>query len=114
MMKKVLMVLFVFLGSLLSTICAFEQTLPWAEKPTYQFRSTSTIASTVGGSYTPAVAKPFASQNAPASRPRRAMDPDDDEIGNIPVGEPTVLLLLAMLYMLCRAIRLYVWKTGKN
>ena len=80
-----------------------------AEQPTYQFRSTSAYQPmTIGTSYTSQVSEPYAS--SPNKGPRKTeewswgnTDPEDDPVGHIPVGEPWVLLGMAILYMLIRS-----------
>ena len=78
-------------------------TLSTDMQPAYQFRSTSAYTPTVNVTvYTPGCSSP-----APAG-PKRAKkdiwdgEPDEEETGlvNTPVGEPFLLLLFAMLYML--------------
>lgn len=113
-MKKRLLILFVCLGCLLSSVCAAVFRSEPATLPTYQFRSTSTIASTIGVSYAPVVVTPFAQYQAP-SRPRRTEtsgwdeegyddegNPNGQGLGNVdtPVGEPLVLLLMAVVYLI--------------
>lgn len=69
--------------------------------PTFNFQSTSPYSSPVGSA---------SSGMTTQSGPRRASgfswdDPEDDPIGvlpNIPVGEPLVLLMMALLYVLYR------------
>ena len=82
--------------------------------PTYQFRSTSPYQSVVNttSSFTPLADDPYAGM-ARQNGPRRAWDwgapgDDDDPIGVIPdqpVGEPLVLLLMALLYIGVRFYR---------
>lgn len=78
-----------------------------ATPPSYQFRSTSSCTSVVGASaiYQPEVTPAF---SAP-SRPRRSGwgDPESEneqELGQVdtPIGEPIVLLLMALLYAVGR------------
>ncbi|MBR0194751.1 MAG: hypothetical protein IJQ32_00700 [Paludibacteraceae bacterium] len=71
-------------------------------QPAYQFRSTSAYAPTMNiAVYTPG-------SSSPIGEPRRVrMDMDDeegDEMGviNTPIGEPWVLLLLAVVYIFYR------------
>lgn len=79
-------------------------TLSGDVQPSYQFQSTSSYTITTN----PMVYEPEASSPSPSVRcARRSVwdDPDDDtEIGqvNTPIGEPLVLLLFALLYMLKR------------
>ena len=80
----------------LETTYHFQTTLP-----EYQFRSTSAYTPMVDVTvYTPGC-------SSPASEPRRARkewsdEPDDDPISVVdtPIGEPMILLLFALLYML--------------
>lgn len=73
-------------------------------QPAYQFRSTSVYTPTTNTTvYTPGSSSPASGPN----RMRRGIDdeeddPDGPEIGMVdtPVGEPLVLLLFALLYML--------------
>jgi hypothetical protein len=78
-------------------------------QPTYQFRSTSAYTPTMNTTvYTPGSSTPF---GAP-TRPRRSDideeedDPSGDPTGYIdtPIGEPLVLLLMALLYAAGRYI----------
>lgn len=74
-----------------------------SEVPTCRFQSTSTYNTGLGNSaYAPTVSTPF------ASSPQRARmynpwdedgDPNADPIGVVPVGEPLVLLLMALMYV---------------
>ena len=77
-------------------------------QPSYNFRSTS--------SYTPVVGTTsyMSDGSGPISSPRRArMDwgsPSDDDnpvgtVSNVPVGEPLVLLVLALVYVICIRLR---------
>ena len=88
---------------------------PWngqAVQPTYEFRSTSSYpAVSIGTTYKPQVTTPFAS--TPNNGPRRTegwgwgnTDPEDDPVGEVPVGEPLVLLGILFLYVLYRGYRL--------
>lgn len=67
-------------------------------RPNYQFQSTSAYATASGRSTMTPVSSP-----AYASRPRRTNwdDPEDEDALGVlaPVGEPLVLLVLAMLYL---------------
>ena len=81
---------------------AFNTTFSEDVLPDYSFRSTSSYAPT---SNAPAY-------SAPQSRPRREWswsEPTDNPIGTVtnptPVGEPLILLLLAVLYAACMRIR---------
>ena len=78
-------------------------------RPSYSFRSTS--------SYTPVVGSTsyLSDGSGPISSPRRATSgwgvpgDDDDPIGvvpNVPLGEPLILLLLALGYFLCVRLRM--------
>jgi len=80
-------------------------TLSTDMQPTYQFRSTSAYTPTMNTTvYTPGSSTPFGGPN----RLRRGIDdeeeddPEGDPTGYIdtPVGEPFILLLMAMLYAL--------------
>jgi len=84
-------------------------TLSTDMQPTYQFRSTSAYTPTMNTTvYTPGSSTPF---GAP-TRPRRSDideeedDPSGDPTGYIdtPIGEPLVLLLMALLYAAGRYI----------
>ena len=86
-------------------------TLSEEVRPAYQFRSTSVYAPTTSVTvYSPGSSTPFKSPY----RPRRddideEEDPEGDPTGYIdtPVGEPMVLLLMAMLYtMVCIIYRM--------
>ena len=78
-------------------------------QPSYNFRSTSSYSPIVGTtSY-------MSDGSGPISSPRRARTSwgkpgdDDDPMGtikNTPIGEPLVLLLLALAYVVCRGIRI--------
>ena len=73
-------------------------------QPAYQFHSTSVYTPTVNVTvYTPGSSSPASGPN----RMRRGIDDEEDdpaglEVGQVdtPVGEPFILLLFAMLYML--------------
>lgn len=73
-------------------------------QPAYQFRSTSAYTPTTNTTvYTPGSSVP----SSGPIRMRRGMDdeeddPDGEEVGmlNTPVGEPMILLLFALLYMI--------------
>ena len=79
-------------------------------RPSYSFRSTS--------SYTPVVGSTsyLSDGSGPISSPRRAKswdpwdEPEDDPIGVVPnpapLGEPLILLLLALGYFLCVRLRM--------
>ena len=84
-------------------------------QPNYQFQSTSAYTPVMGGSsYSSNVYAPAA--NAPTYRPRKDPtnpwgdgDPEGDPQGVVPdpapVGEPFVLLVMAMLYLLVRYVQ---------
>ena len=84
---------------------AFNTTFSEDVRPDYSFRSTS--------SYAPASSAPVYS--APQNGPRRERstfswdEPDDNPIGTVtnptPVGEPLILLLLAVLYAVILRLR---------
>ena len=77
-------------------------------RPSYNFRSTS--------SYTPIVGTTsyMSDGSGPIGSPRKASGwgapgDDDDPIGtvpNVPIGEPLVLLIMALIYVGCRHIRI--------
>ena len=109
-----LFALWILIGSVLATDVCAQVTPPsaWRTTPTlstdmqpgYQFRSTSAYTPTVNVSvYTPGC-------SSPASGPKRAKkdiwddEPDDPEISvlDTPIGEPWVLLLLAVVYIFYR------------
>ena len=115
MQKKLIVLLFVFWGCLLSSPVAFAQSGQISTPPAYQFQSTSTCPSAVGQSSfaTSRVYEPGCS--APMSPPRRKDawnpwgeegegDPTDEGIGlvNTPIGSPLVLLMMAMIYLFVR------------
>ena len=92
----------------------------WATKsaattaPEYQFRTTSIYiseTSTSTATFTPLADKPSYSPSSP-NRARKGGfgDPSEYEIGVIPdpapVGEPLILLVLAILYLCLRQLRL--------
>ena len=83
-----------------------------ATPPSYEFRSTTTFTSAVGNSTfsSSSLNEPF-TVYGPETNSRKSGwddDPDDNGIGIVdnptPVGEPLVLLLLALLYIACRTI----------
>ena len=73
-------------------------------RPAYEFRSTSSYTATTGRGSAAPISAPY------SSRPRRVSpwddsgdengDPNGEGVGNVytPVGEPLVLLVLAMVY----------------
>ena len=75
-----------------------------ATLPSYQFRSTSTLAPVVGTTHTyaPLADSPY---GAGVGGPRRGPwdDPGDNPIGEVddpaPIGEPLVLILFALLFL---------------
>ena len=122
-MKKII-VLLVFWIFTLSTAWATQFTTQPATLPTYQFQSTSNCHSTVGNSSftTTTVYAPYSA--SPIGGPRRTtVDPgssydegdewgdlnDDDYptgvLPDIPIGEPFVLLLMAVAYFLVATLR---------
>lgn len=118
MRGRILYILLVALWLLSSSHAAYaftygqaSQPASWDRKPTlsdevntaYNFRSTS--------SYTPIVGTTsyMSDGSGPVSAPRRAKSgwgaPDDDDnpvgaVSNVPVGEPLILLLMALGYLL--------------
>ncbi len=98
----------------------------WSSKPMmsedvntdYQFRSTSTCTPIVGS--TPYISDGgITTAGAPQCGPRRGpwdgnWESDADPIGvyaNTPIGEPLVLLLMALAYIVCRGIRIRMRRT---
>ena len=124
MKRKLMILLFVFWGCLLSSAWAFEQSVQWATRPSYQFQSTSSCMSVVGSSSfaAPTIYAPCC--NAPTSKPRRSEtynpwdedgdgytdpwgednDPSGQAIGQVdtPIGSPWILLVLAAGYLIIR------------
>lgn len=109
---KWLIVLWLLVGSQ-SAVYVCAQTTPpsaWRTtptlstdiKPAFEFRSTSAYTPTMNTTvYSPGCSSP---SYAPG-RMRRGMDdedPEGDEVGqiNTPVGEPLILLVFALLYLL--------------
>lgn len=80
-------------------------------EPAYQFQSTSAYTFGVGSAYESQITEPFSAAPANSGIRRGFGDPDDDENGigeipdPVPVGEPFVLLLMAILYLLFRKLR---------
>lgn len=87
---------------------SWERTITFSDdvQPSYNFRSTSSYSPIVGTtSY-------MSDGSGPVSSPRRTAsydpwaDPDDDDpmgtASSLPVGEPLVLLVLALLYIVLR------------
>lgn len=107
--------LLIIAGSVCSPVSAYKQATPPASwrttptlsgemQPTYSFRSTSSFtpivgatAYTAGGDYRPGSYTPVTMRKASPWD-----EPEGDEIGQVytPVGEPYVLLLMALLYLL--------------
>ena len=72
--------------------------------PAYQFQSTSTSMES-GSTYAPLVSAPFATLPGKMGGSIRKgfEDPDGDPVGQVtkpPVGEPWILLLLALVYLI--------------
>ena len=122
-MKKII-VLFVLWIFTLSFVWATQITTQPATLPTYQFRSTSTCQSTVGNSTFTTTTEYAPYSASPIGGPRRTtVDPgssynDGDEWGDLndddlptgvlpdtPIGEPLVLLLMAVVYFLVATLR---------
>jgi len=90
---------------------SWERTTTFSDdvQPSYNFRSTSSYSPIVGTtSY-------MSDGSGPISSPRRARTSwgkpgaDDDPMGtiqNTPIGEPLVLLLLALGYVICIRLRM--------
>ncbi len=72
-------------------------------RPAYQFRSTSTFATTTHVTvYTPGSGTPY---GAPYRQRKGGIDDEEgDEVGliNTPVGEPWVLLLMALVFLIAK------------
>lgn len=95
--------------------------------PAYEFQSTSSFTSVVGNSiYAAPVTSPYATRAAGANPRKSFGDPEDEEVwsnpegegyglGEIPnpapIGEPLILLVLAILYTL---LRYYKQKLAKK
>jgi len=78
--------------------------------PSYQFQSTSTLTSGLGNSvYATQVSEPFADRPSQSVRRNALGDPDENGIGEIPdpapVGEPLILLGMAILYLIYKKKR---------
>ncbi len=82
--------------------------------PQYQFQSTSSFSSIVNtAAYNDISAYMFNDRTPTSSGPIILRDetydpwdsPDGDEIGVVPIGEPFILLVFALLYVLFRRIR---------
>ncbi len=120
MMKKMLLLL-VFWGCTVSSAWAFERTVQLSTAPAYQFQSTSAYPSMTGGSTFASTTVYAPCSSAPSSKPRRSEgnynpwdDSGDDEgnpsgqgVGEVdtPIGEPLVLLLMAVAYLLFATLR---------
>ena len=72
-------------------------------RPAYQFQSTSTFATTTHVTvYTPGSGTPY---GAPYRQRKGGIDDEEgDEVGliNTPVGEPWVLLLMALVFLIAK------------
>ena len=72
-------------------------------RPAYQFQSTSTFATTTHVTvYTPGSGTPY---GAPYRQSKGGIDDEEgDEVGliNTPVGEPWVLLLMALVFLIAK------------
>ena len=91
-----------------STYRSSYESLPAYSAPTYEFQSTSAYSSSLSTyTYTSKVYEPF----APAPYVKAGIqrdgglggDPEDDPIGLVtepPVGEPWILLMFALLYLI--------------
>lgn len=114
MMKKMLLLL-VFWGCTVSSAWAFERTVQLSTAPAYQFQSTSAYPSMTGGSTFASTANYTPYSAAPSSGPRRSEtynpfdegEPTGQGVGEVdtPVGEPLVLLLMAVAYLLFATLR---------
>ena len=104
MKKLLIIILIVFGGCMLSSVSAHEQTAQLATLPVYQFQSTSTCPSVIGQSALAPSVSYVPGSTTQTSVPRRALggDPDEDPMGEIPIGSPWILLVLAILYALLR------------
>ena len=74
-------------------------------EPTYQFRSTSAYTPTASITvYTPGSSAPYYGPRRDPVNPWGSDPDDDEEIGQMktPVGEPLILLLMALLYAVGR------------
>ena len=84
--------------------------VPSSSAPTYEFQSTSAYSSSLDMyTFTTKVYEPFAPSPYVAGDMRKSPwdddgDPDDNPLGNVddpaPVGEPWILLLLALMYLI--------------
>ena len=105
MMKKVLILLIVLWGCVTSSAFAFTNSTQPATLPSYQFRSTSTCQSVIGQSALAPSVSYVPGSTTQTHSPYRAKkwdDPDEDPMGEIPIGSPWILLVLAVLYALLR------------
>lgn len=78
--------------------------VPASSAPTYEFQSTSTYVES-GSTYAPVVSAPFATlPGKMGGSIRKGLgDPEGEEVGTVtqpPVGEPWILLLLALMYLI--------------
>lgn len=78
--------------------------VPASSAPTYEFQSTSTYVES-GSTYAPVVSAPFATlPGKMGGSIRKGLgDPEEDPVGQVtkpPVGEPWILLLLALVYLI--------------
>ena len=102
-----------------STAPAYTNVYANPTSPTYQFRSTSVYYSSFrdNSTFVPLADDPYAG-NGQRKGPRRSSPWDEDpetgggnEIGvvddPVPVGEPLIMLLLALLYMVSRTLRTF-------
>ena len=116
-MKRLMILLLVFWGCTVSSVSASNittQSASWgyqplhstrAERPTFQFRSTSTCVSTIGNSvYTPTTDN---TTTGVLEKKMRRDGWDEEEptgpgVGNVdtPVGSPWILLAFALLYFI--------------
>ena len=90
---------------------SWERTTTFSDdvQPSYNFRSTSSYSPIVGTtSY-------MSDGSGPISSPRRTAsydpwdEPDDDPMGtasSLPIGEPLILLVLALGYVICIRLRM--------
>ena len=120
MMKKLLIILLVFWGCMVSSARASEQTPRWETMPSFQFQSTATCASAVGSSafatttvYEPCCSAPGKPRKSGSYNPWDEDgngvwdegDPTGQAIGQVdtPLASPLILLLFAALYLLTRS-----------
>lgn len=82
---------------------SWRTTPTMSECPTYQFRSTSTFTPIVGQtSYT--ATEVYSPAGGGPNRAKREFDLDGEEIGhvNTPVGEPLIMLVMALALLLVK------------